>query len=229
MKGKSHDIMSFHSEYEVEALFINRLKSIGYEYIELNQYPDVIENFRKQLAKFNKEKLEEKKGIAEFSDAEFNRILIHIENRTVYEAAKILRDQYILQLDNGETVFVVSLEDDLIRLHADTSVFQKAIKNKHKDGVELVHPLLKRLISRAQDEVETEYSSARKEMLKFDNPANKQRSIVYSLRDEIISAENPDFILDRYIEETVDSFIGDTLPPDDLDVSAEDIDMLCQK
>ncbi len=133
------------------------------------------------------------------------------------------------QGDNGETVFVVSLEDDLIRLHADTSVFQKAIKNKHKDGVELVHPLLKRLISRAQDEVETEYSSARKEMLKFDNPANKQRSIVYSLRDEIISAENPDFILDRYIEETVDSFIGDALPPDDLDVSAEDIDMLCQK
>lgn len=133
------------------------------------------------------------------------------------------------QGDNGETIFVVSLEDDLIRLHADASVFQKAIKNKHIDGVPLVHPLLKRLISRAQDEVETEYSAARKEMLKFDNPANKQRSIVYSLRDEIISSDDPDPILDRYIEESVDSLIKEILPGEDLDISGDDIASLCAK
>ena len=133
------------------------------------------------------------------------------------------------QGDNGQTIFVVSLEDDLIRLHADTSVFQKAIKNKHRDGVALSHPLLKRLISRAQDEVETEYSAARKEMLKFDNPANKQRSIVYSIRDEIISADNPDSILDRYIEETVDYFVEDALPVEDLDISSADLSRLCEK
>lgn len=134
MKGKSHDIMSFHSEYEVEALFINRLKSIGYEYIELNQYPDVIENFRKQLAKFNKEKLEEKKGIAEFSDAEFNRILIHIENRTVYEAAKILRDQYILQLDNGETVYLNFFSPDIER-NIYQVTHQVTMDKEHKQDV----------------------------------------------------------------------------------------------
>ena len=39
------------SEYEVETLFIDRLQSIGYEYIEMKNYDDVVRNFRVQLAK----------------------------------------------------------------------------------------------------------------------------------------------------------------------------------
>ena len=45
--------MSRQSEYEVETLFIDRLESIGYQYIELINYDDVLTNFREQLAKFN--------------------------------------------------------------------------------------------------------------------------------------------------------------------------------
>ncbi|WP_418205477.1 hypothetical protein, partial [Anaerotignum faecicola] len=81
------------SEYEVEKLFIDRLESIGYEYIELKNYDDVIQNFHKQLAKFNAKKLAEKGHDASFSDAEFNRIMIHVDNHSVYESAKILRDK----------------------------------------------------------------------------------------------------------------------------------------
>ena len=47
-------------EYQVEKLFINRLQEIGYDFVELNNYADVISNFRLQLAKFNARKLEEK-------------------------------------------------------------------------------------------------------------------------------------------------------------------------
>ena len=47
-------------------------------------------------------KLAEKGHDASFSDAEFNRIMIHVDNHSVYESAKILRDKYVLQLDNGE-------------------------------------------------------------------------------------------------------------------------------
>lgn len=49
------------TEYEVEKLFIERLCEIGYEYIELKNYDEVLENFREQIALFNKEKLIEKK------------------------------------------------------------------------------------------------------------------------------------------------------------------------
>ncbi len=89
--------MSHISEYEVENILIDRLESIGYSFIKLNTYEDVLANFRTQLAKLNAKKLEEKGHVASFSDAEFNRIMIHMDNHFVYESAKILRDKYILQ------------------------------------------------------------------------------------------------------------------------------------
>ena len=81
------------TEYEVESLFIDRLQSIGYEFVQLKNYDDVLANFRTQLAAFNSDKLISKKGSADFSDAEFKRVMIHINNHTVYESAKILRDK----------------------------------------------------------------------------------------------------------------------------------------
>ena len=63
------------SEYDVETKFIDRLESIGYEYVDLKDYSGVISNFRKQLAAFNTQKLVEAKGEATFSDAEFDRVM----------------------------------------------------------------------------------------------------------------------------------------------------------
>ena len=72
------------SEYDVETKFMDRLESIGYSYAELQNYDDVIANFREKLAEFNAPKLKEAKGDAVFSDAEFNRVLIHLDNHSVY-------------------------------------------------------------------------------------------------------------------------------------------------
>ena len=94
------------SEYEVEARFIERLESLGYTFAPLNNYDDVLANFRLELSKFNAAKLIEAKGEASFTDAEFKRVLIHVENKSVYESAKILRDKYVLTLDNGKTVYL---------------------------------------------------------------------------------------------------------------------------
>jgi hypothetical protein len=98
--------MSHISEYEVEARFIERLESLGYTFAPLNNYDDVLANFRLELSKFNAAKLIEAKGEASFTDAEFKRVLIHVENKSVYESAKILRDKYVLTLDNGKTVYL---------------------------------------------------------------------------------------------------------------------------
>lgn len=37
------------SEYDVENKFIDRLETIGYEYVELKNYSDVLINFKTQL------------------------------------------------------------------------------------------------------------------------------------------------------------------------------------
>lgn len=103
------------SEYAVETKFIDKLESIGYSYVDLTNYKDVLNNLRVQLARFNAEKLTEAKGAAELSDAEFDRLLTYIENKSVYDSAKILRDKYVLSLDNGKTVYIELFSSDTER------------------------------------------------------------------------------------------------------------------
>lgn len=85
---KGEKPMSHISEYEVENILIDRLESIGYSFIKLNTYEDVLANFRAQLAEFNAKKLEEKGHAASFSDTEFNRIMIHMDNHSVYDVRR---------------------------------------------------------------------------------------------------------------------------------------------
>ena len=126
--------MAHISEYEVENLFIDRLESIGYEFVELRDYHDVVANFRRQLAAFNAEKLTEAKGEASFSDAEFGRVMIHVDNHSVYESAKILRDKYVLQLDNGKSVYLDFFGSDVDR-NIYQVTHQVTMDKAHKDDV----------------------------------------------------------------------------------------------
>jgi len=123
------------SEYEVEERFIERLESIGYEYVDLKNYDDVISNFKKQLEIFNAKKITEAKGEATLSEKEFGRVMIHLDNKTVYESAKLLRDKYVLQLDNGKTVYLDFFSSDI-----EANIYQVAhqitMDKDHKDDVE---------------------------------------------------------------------------------------------
>lgn len=127
--------MSRISEYEVEEMFIEKLESIGYEYIDLKNYTDVLDNFREQLCKLNASKLIEKKGVASLSQKEFERLLIYVDNKTVYESAKILRDKYILQLDNGETVYLDFFTPDSTR-NTYQVAHQITMDQDHKEDVD---------------------------------------------------------------------------------------------
>ena len=123
------------SEYDVEIKFIERLEGIGYEYIELNNYDEVIYNLREKLQEFNKDKLIEAKGEAILSDKEFQRLRIYLEDKSVYDSAKILRDKYILSLDNGKTVYL-----DFFSFDTDRNIYQVShqitMDKDHKDDVQ---------------------------------------------------------------------------------------------
>ena len=122
------------SEYDVESLFIDRLESIGYRFVEMANYDDVLANFRERLTEFNARKLVEAKGVAALSDAEFGRVMIHMDNKSVYESAKILRDKYVLALDNGKTVYL-----DFFSSDTDRNIYQVThqvtMDKEHKDDV----------------------------------------------------------------------------------------------
>lgn len=94
------------TEYEVEKIFINQLNNEqGYSYIDMANYDDVLANFRVQFCKVNAKALIEAKGVAELSDSEFNKVLLRLENHTIYESAKVLREKWVLELDSGKTIY----------------------------------------------------------------------------------------------------------------------------
>lgn len=122
------------SEYDVETKFIDRLESLGYTFVQMDTYEDVIVNFRTQLAKFNAKKLLEKGHDVSFSDAEFHRIMLHVDNQSVYESAKRLRDKFVLDLDNGESVYLEFFSSDTDR-NIYQVTHQVTMDKDHKDDV----------------------------------------------------------------------------------------------
>lgn len=122
------------SEYDVETKFIDRLESLGYTFVQMDTYEDVIANFRTQLAKFNAKKLLEKGHDVSFSDAEFHRIMLHVDNQSVYESAKRLRDKFVLDLDNGESVYLEFFSSDTDR-NIYQVTHQVTMDKDHKDDV----------------------------------------------------------------------------------------------
>lgn len=103
------------SEYAVEKHLIEQLSRMGYRFVRMGNHDDLLTNLREQICKVNRDKLVEAKGEASLSDSEFERVKNRLLNHTVYESAKILREKWILDLDNGESVYLEFLTDDYER------------------------------------------------------------------------------------------------------------------
>lgn len=87
--------MSTQSEEALENGLIATLKSMNYEYVQIDEETNLQTNFKKQLEIHNKKQLAEL-GHTEFTNAEFEKIFIHLEGGTRFEKAKKLRDLYPL-------------------------------------------------------------------------------------------------------------------------------------
>ena len=97
--------MPVQSEAALENGLIDTLQKMNYEYVHIEEEENLSVNFKKQLEKHNKKKLEEL-GRTEFTDSEFEKILIYLEGGTRFEKAKKLRDLFPLELESGERLWV---------------------------------------------------------------------------------------------------------------------------
>ena len=97
--------MPVQSEAALENGLIDTLQKMNYEYVHIEEEENLSANFKKQLEKHNKKKLEEL-GRTEFTESEFEKILIYLEGGTRFEKAKKLRDLFPLELENGERLWV---------------------------------------------------------------------------------------------------------------------------
>ena len=117
-----------------------------------------------------------------------------------------LRGRSGRQGDPGESIFFVSLEDDLMRIFGSEKLKSMLSTLGLKQGEVIEHKWLTSSIERAQKRVEGHNFDIRKQLLEFDNIIDNQRNIIYSKREMIIS----DDIL-SFISETEDEFITNLL------------------
>jgi len=131
---------------------------------------------------------------------------LHVLGTERHEARRIdrqLRGRCARQGDPGSSRFYVSLEDDLMRLFATGRIASVMTKMGLEEGQELQHPLLNRSIEQAQKRVEQNNFGIRKRTLEYDDVMNKQREIVYGLRNEVLHAERAKGRILDIVEEVV--------------------------
>ena len=97
--------MPVQSEAALENGLIATLQQMSYGYVHIEEEKNLRANFKTQLEKHNRKRLEEF-GRTEFTESEFEKILIHLEGGTRFEKAKKLRDLFPLELESGERLWV---------------------------------------------------------------------------------------------------------------------------
>ena len=101
--------MSVQSEAALEAGLIATLRQMDYEYVQIVEEENLQANFKRQLEIHNRKRLVEH-GRTEFTEDEFDKILIYLEGGTRFEKAKKLRDLYPLDTADGKRIWVEFLD-----------------------------------------------------------------------------------------------------------------------
>ena len=112
-----------------------------------------------------------------------------------------LRGRCSRQGDPGQSRFYISLEDDLMRLFASGGMMAKMIESSMKEGEELEHPWLNKSIESAQKKVEQQNYSIRKRLLQYDDVLNKQREVIYTIRNGALHADRSKDQVFTFIDE----------------------------
>jgi len=99
---------TYQSEAELENQLIKQLNDQDYVSVEINDYDALLANFREQFCKFNAGKLNGKP----LTDKEWERLTNYMLGNSVFESAKILRDKYVLERDDGTKVYVSFIDED---------------------------------------------------------------------------------------------------------------------
>jgi preprotein translocase subunit SecA len=100
-----------------------------------------------------------------------------------------LRGRTGRQGDPGASKFFLSLQDDLMRIFGSEKLDGMLQKLGLEDGEAIIHPWINKAVEKAQTKVEARNFEIRKQLLKYDDVMNDQRSVIFSQRKEIMRGE----------------------------------------
>lgn len=126
-----------------------------------------------------------------------------------------LRGRSGRQGDQGASMFFLSVEDDLMRIFAGDKLESLLSNSKIglREGEALEHPLISKLLERAQAKVESMNFEIRKNLLKFDNVMNDQRKVIYEQRREIMDSDHVEDLVRDMRHDMIEDMVSSTIPP----------------
>ena len=197
MAGRGTDIMLGGN---VEFLADQKLKSQGYsaedtpeEYERL--WPSTLEDIRQQVK-------DEHEEVVELGG-------LYVLGTERHESRRIdnqLRGRSGRQGDPGESRFYLSLEDNLMRLF-NTQLVAAVMRNNMPEGEPLEQKSISRGVRNAQKSVEARNYEMRKNVLKYDDVMNKQRTVVYKERMEVLKGADIVADVQEFIKSVINSYI----------------------
>jgi preprotein translocase subunit SecA len=133
---------------------------------------------------------------------------LHVLGTERHESRRIdnqLRGRCARQGDPGSTQFFLGLDDELMRLFGSDRIAPLMEKLGMEEGEVIESALVSYQIENAQRRVETHNFDIRKQLLDYDNVMNKQREVVYKLRDVVLFGESVRPQILKMIEEDVEA------------------------
>lgn len=138
--------------------------------------------FDQLYADFKEECDEEKEKVVE----EGGLLIVGTERHESRRIDNQLRGRAGRQGDAGRSVFYISLEDDLIRLFGGDRLKKISEFFKIDEDTPFQSKILSKQIENAQKRVEAQNYAIRRNLLEYDNVIDKQRTIIYEQRNQIL-------------------------------------------
>ncbi len=197
MAGRGTDIMLGGN---VEFLADAKLKAEGYS------PDDTPEEYEKRwpgtLAEIKEQVKDEHEEVVELGG-------LYVLGTERHESRRIdnqLRGRSGRQGDPGESRFYLSLEDDLMRLF-NTQLVARVMAKGMPEGEPIEARSVSKGVRTAQKAVESRNFEIRKNVLKYDDVMNKQRTVIYAERQAVLKGEDIHEDILKFIDDTVMSYI----------------------
>jgi len=123
-----------------------------------------------------------------------------------------LRGRSGRQGDPGASKFFLSLEDDLMRIFGSERLDGMLQKLGLKEDEAIIHPWINKAIEKAQSKVEARNFEIRKQLLKYDDVMNDQRSVIFEQRKDIMRADSVADTIADMRQDVVAGLVAEALP-----------------
>ena len=148
------------------------------ESFENSKYSEVLKKYSEQC-KIEKTKVKEIGGL----------FILGTERHESRRIDNQLRGRAGRQGDEGESLFYLSLEDDLMRLFGSERLIAVMERLNIPRGETISHSAVSRAIENSQKKIESRNFGIRKNLLEFDDVMNQQRTIIYKSRNSTLERD----------------------------------------